>query len=163
MKSSRRYFSTCLLATLLLGTSVKGQQSTGNSQSATSVVTDSASMANTRDNAVYTKAEVEASVDKKLWRRHLESWLGEPIVNAMKDGIRPGRYTVNVQFVVEKDGSITDVKALNDPGYGLAKSAVKVVQTGPKWTAAEQNGRKVRSYHTQPISFFIQPTKMIQM
>ena len=115
------------------------------------------------DNTIYTSTEVAATVDDKLWRRHLESRLGEPTMDAMKNGIKPGKYTVNVQFVVEKDGRISEVKALNDPGYGLAKSGIKIVQSGPKWTAAEQNGKKVRSYHTQPISFFIQQTRTIQM
>jgi protein TonB len=56
---------------------------------------------------------------------------------------------------VERDGSIADVKALNDPGYGLSKGAVDVVKKGPKWRPGEQNGRQVRSYHTQPITFVV--------
>ena len=66
---------------------------------------------------------------------------------------------MEVRFVVEKDGSISDVKALNNPGYGLAGGAVKVVQSGPAWTAARQNGKRVRSWHTQPISFVIAQPK----
>lgn len=164
MKSKHRYnLSTCLLLTLFFASSLKAQQSTTDSRPTNAVVADSTSMATDGDKTIYTKTEVAATVDKKLWRRHLEFRLGEPTINAMKDGIQPGKYTVDVRFVVEKDGSVSEAKALNDPGYGLAKSAVKVVQTGPKWTAAEQNGKKVRSYHTQPISFFIQQTRTIQM
>jgi protein TonB len=70
--------------------------------------------------------------------------------------MKAGTYVVNVRFLVEKDGSINDVHALNDPGYGLAKAAEKVLKTGPRWSPGEQNGRKVRSYHTQPITFVIQ-------
>ena len=69
--------------------------------------------------------------------------------------MKAGTYTVNVRFLVEKDGSISDVVALNDPGYGLAKAAEKVVKTGPKWTPGQQGGKTVRSYHTQPINFVI--------
>jgi protein TonB len=62
---------------------------------------------------------------------------------------------VNVRFLVEKDGSISSAKAMKDIGFGLAKGAEKVVKSGPKWTAGEQNGIKVRSYHTQPIYFVV--------
>ena len=40
-------------------------------------------------------------------------------------------------------------------GYGLARGAEQVVKTGPKWQPGEQNERKVRSYHNQPITFVI--------
>lgn len=107
------------------------------------------------DENVFQKVEVDASVDPVAWRQHLEARLGAVIEKAAKKGMKPGRYTVNVRFLVEKDGSISDVKALNDPGFGLAKAAEKVVKTGPRWKPARQNGRAVRSYHTQPISFVI--------
>ena len=84
------------------------------------------------------------------------SWVVRYIEDAANSGMAPGNYTVNVKFLVEKDGSIADVKALNDPGYGLAQGAVEVVKRGPKWSPGEQNGKKVRSYHTQPITFQIQ-------
>jgi protein TonB len=85
----------------------------------------------------------------------LESQLQRYIEDAASQGMNPGQYTVQVRFLVERDGSITDVKALNEPGYGLAKGAEEVVRRGPKWSPGEQNGRKVRSYHTQPITFVV--------
>jgi protein TonB len=107
------------------------------------------------ENKVFEKVEIEATVDVKQWRRHLESQLQRYIEDAASQGMAPGQYTVQVRFLVEKDGSITDVKSLNDPGYGLAKGAVDVVKRGPRWSPGEQNGRKVRSYHTQPITFVV--------
>jgi periplasmic protein TonB len=107
------------------------------------------------ENKVFEKVEIEASVDIKQWRRHLESQLQRYIEDAASQGMNPGQYTVQVRFLVEKDGSITDVRALNDPGYGLGKGAEEVVRRGPKWAPGEQNGRKVRSYHTQPITFVV--------
>jgi protein TonB len=70
--------------------------------------------------------------------------------------MNPGTYTVQVKFLVERDGTITDVQALNDPGFGLKKAAEDVVKKGPKWSPGVQNGKQVRSYHTQPITFMIQ-------
>lgn len=108
------------------------------------------------EEATFEKVEVEASVSADLWRKHLENNLLPYIESAARRGIKPGQYTVNVRFLVEKNGSITNVKALEDPGFGLAQGAVRVVRTGPKWNAGEMNGKKVRSYHTQPITFSIQ-------
>ena len=107
------------------------------------------------ENKIFEKVEIEASVDPRQWRRHLESQLQRYIEDAASQGMSPGQYTVQVRFLVEKDGSITDVKSLNDPGYGLGKGAEEVVRRGPKWSPGEQNGRKVRSYHTQPITFVV--------
>jgi protein TonB len=66
-----------------------------------------------------------------------------------------GNYRVTVSFVVARDGSISDVKAENDPGYGTAAEAVRVVQKSPKWTPAETNGYKVIYRHRQVIGFMV--------
>ena len=105
------------------------------------------------DTTIFEKVEVEASVDKAAWMAHLTKELWPVIEKAAIEGIKPGSYTVRVRFLVEKDGSISYVHATNDPGKGLAKSAERVVKTGPKWKPAEHNGKMVRSYHTQPITF----------
>lgn len=108
------------------------------------------------ENQIFTKVEIEASVNIPQWRRHLENQLQRYIDDASSSGMQPGIYTINVRFLVEKDGSINSVQALNDPGFGLKQGAEEVVKRGPKWSPGEQNGKKVRSYHTQPISFQIQ-------
>lgn len=59
---------------------------------------------------------------------------------------------VMVSFVVEKDGSITDIKVIRDIGYGAGKEAERVLRKSPKWTPAEQNGKKVRCTYIVPIS-----------
>lgn len=108
------------------------------------------------ENQIFTKVEIEASVDQKQWIRHLQTQLQRYIEDAASAGMEPGTYTVQVKFLVERDGSIADVQALNDPGFGLGKGAVDVVKKGPKWNPGIQNGKQVRSYHTQPITFVIQ-------
>jgi protein TonB len=107
-------------------------------------------------NQIFQKVEIEASVDQKQWVRHLQTQLQRYIEDAASSGMAPGTYTVQVKFLVERDGSITDVQALNDPGFGLGKAAETVVKKGPKWSPGVQNGKQVRSYHTQPISFVVQ-------
>lgn len=59
---------------------------------------------------------------------------------------------VFVQFVVERDGSLTDIKVLRDLGYGTGKEAIRVLQKSPKWKPGIQNGRPVRVLYSLPIS-----------
>ncbi|MBO9682825.1 MAG: energy transducer TonB [Flavisolibacter sp.] len=110
----------------------------------------------TGDEPIFTKVEIEASIDRNQWIRYLQTQLQRYIEIAASNGMDPGTYTIQVKFLVLKDGSVTDVKALNDPGFGLAEAAVKTVQIGPKWNPALQNGKPVNAYHTQPITFVIQ-------
>lgn len=85
------------------------------------------------------------------WRKFLERNLNNntPVDN----GAPPGNYTVVVSFLVDKDGNISEVKADNDPGYGTAEEAVRVIRRGPKWVPAVQNGRNVIYRQKQQITF----------
>lgn len=57
---------------------------------------------------------------------------------------------VKLKFVVEKDGSFTDIKVVEDK-HGLGNEAVRVLKSMPKWKPAQHNGRTVRSQFTLPI------------
>jgi len=59
---------------------------------------------------------------------------------------------VFVQFVVEKDGSLTDIKVIRDLGFGTGKEAIRVLKKSPKWKPGIQNGRPVRVLYSLPIS-----------
>jgi len=60
---------------------------------------------------------------------------------------------VFMTFVVEKDGSLTDVKVMRGIGSGCDEEATRVIKASPKWKPGEQNGRTVRQQYTVPISF----------
>ncbi len=55
-------------------------------------------------------------------------------------------------FVIERDGSISDIKILRDLGYGTGEEAIRVLKLCEKWKPAELNGIKVRCIYTFPIS-----------
>jgi periplasmic protein TonB len=59
---------------------------------------------------------------------------------------------VIVQFVIEKDGSIDDIKVLKDVGFGTNFEAIRVLRMSKKWKPAEQNGKKVRCSYQLPIA-----------
>ena len=63
---------------------------------------------------------------------------------------------VFVTFVVEKDGSVSNVKAARDIGGGCGAEAVRVVKSMPKWTPGKQRGKAVRAAYTLPVNFNLQ-------
>ena len=60
---------------------------------------------------------------------------------------------VFVQFVVEKDGSLSNVIVLKGMSGGFNEEAVRIMQTSPKWLAGKQRGRSVRVQMVVPITF----------
>lgn len=61
--------------------------------------------------------------------------------------------TVYVTFVVERNGSVTDVKILRGIGGGCDEEAIRVVQAMPKWEPGKQRGKPVRVQFNMPIKF----------
>lgn len=59
--------------------------------------------------------------------------------------------TVEIAFVVEKDGRITNVKTKNDIGFGAGAMIQNLVENGKKWKPAIQNGKAVRSSYSLPV------------
>ena len=86
----------------------------------------------------------------------LMEWLSKNIkypVVAEENGIQ-GR--VVATFVVERDGSITDVKIVKSVDPSLDKEAVRVLKNMPKWIPGKQNGQAVRVKYTVPVTFRLQ-------
>lgn len=103
------------------------------------------------NDTVFVKVEMPAEFPGGIdaWRRYLERNLQYPdaAVSDETQGV------VRVQFVIDTEGNVSDVVALNDPGNGLAEEAIRIIARGPKWIPAEQNNRKVKYRHSQPIIF----------
>ncbi len=107
------------------------------------------------DNRIFEKVEIEAEFPGGLaaWKKFLEKNLRGDV--ATENGAPAGQYTVWVQFVVDKEGNVSDVKALTNHGYGMEDEAVRVIKKGPQWKPAVQNGRNVKAYRRQPVIFQI--------
>lgn len=88
------------------------------------------------------------------WGSYLSKNLKYP--NIARENEVTGRITV--EFVVEKDGSISQVRVVRgkELGNGLPEEAIRVVSSAPKWKPGKQNGHAVRSYMTLPITFKLQ-------
>jgi len=72
---------------------------------------------------------------------------------AAENGIQ-GRVTLS--FVVEKDGSVTDIQEMRSPSEDLTKEAKRVVQSMPKWKPGKQRGKPVRVKYMLPVTFRLQ-------
>lgn len=86
----------------------------------------------------------------------LMEWLSNNVkypVVALENGVQ-GR--VVVSFVVERDGSITDVKVVRGVDPSLDKEASRVVRAMPRWIPGKQNGSAVRVKYNVPVAFRLQ-------
>ena len=70
--------------------------------------------------------------------------------SAVRNGIQ-GRVTV--EFIIEKDGKVTNVRVVKGVSDELDAEAVKVVSASPKWKAGKVNGNKVRTSISIPVEF----------
>ena len=61
--------------------------------------------------------------------------------------------TVYLQFTIGSDGRIQDVKVLRSPDESLAREAVRVVASSPKWEPGRQRDRAVKVSYTFPVVY----------
>jgi periplasmic protein TonB len=104
------------------------------------------------DNKVFTKVEIEASFpggDAK-WNEYVRQTIMSHMDELQEEG-KSG--TCEVQFIVDKEGIVSDVEALSMQGSKLSEIAVNAIRRGPKWKPAMQNGRQVKAFRRQKITF----------
>jgi periplasmic protein TonB len=94
--------------------------------------------------------QVHAKYDGN-WIRFLEKNLNPEV--PVENSAPAGRYTVQIRFVVDKEGNISNVEALTNNGYGMEAEAIRVIKKSTRWEPAIQGGYSVKAYHTQPIIF----------
>ena len=98
----------------------------------------------------FTKVEIESEYPGGMaaWARYLNKNLHYPD-EAVSNEIQGD---VVVQFIVDKEGIVSDVEAVSGPTE-LREEALRVIKKSGKWTPAIQNGRQVKSYKKQPVKF----------
>ena len=114
-------------------------QPTGNSDKDAEIV----------DNNVYSSAGIEVQPEfpgsSAGWKKYVERNYRLPEVEQDLKG------RVFVEFVVEKDGSLTDIKVIRDLGFGTGAEAVRMLKNAPRWKPGIQNGKSIRVRYTQAI------------
>jgi len=56
-----------------------------------------------------------------------------------------------ISFIVETDGSLTDIKLVRDLGFGTGQEALRLLKNSPKWSPGKQDGKPVRVAYNLPI------------
>lgn len=104
------------------------------------------------ENQVFTKVEVEAAFPggESKWIQYVTREIERRIDELTEDG-QAG--TCVVQFIVDKEGNVSNVEATTMKGSKLAEIAVNAIKKGPKWIPAIQNGRQVKAFRRQPVTF----------
>ncbi|WP_026897650.1 M56 family metallopeptidase [Daejeonella oryzae] len=104
-----------------------------------------------QDGPLFTQVEVSPEFPGGM--KEFYDYLGKNLkytADAIKNNAS-GR--VILQFVVERNGKLTEIKMLRGVGYGLDEEAVRVLNASPNWKPGLQNGKAVRVQYTLPISF----------
>ena len=103
----------------------------------------------------FTRVEIEASYPGGVaaWKKFLEKNLDASVTAKNKAPI--GKYSAIANFMIDKDGSITEIKALTKFGYGMEDEILRAISKSGKWTPASQDGKPVRAYRTQPFTFVV--------
>lgn len=95
----------------------------------------------------------EVVEDMPSFPGNVNKWIAKNVkypMIAQENGIQGKVY---VKFVIEKDGSITDVKIVRGVDASLDKEAVRVIKSMPKWKPGKQRNKPVRVSFTMPINF----------
>lgn len=103
---------------------------------------------------VFTKVEIEAGTNRQDWDSYMRKNAVLPA--SVARSIPPGTYKVLISFIIDINGSLQEIKADNDPGYGLATRALEIFKGYKgKWQPANQCGRLVKSYKKEPVIFVV--------
>lgn len=108
--------------------------------------------ADVKDKDLYTMANIEKLPEFPGGLTEFYKFIGKKFkmpAEAQKNKLEGKAY---MQFIIEKDGSLSDIKTLQDPGYGIGDEATRVLKLSPKWTAATQEGKPVRVMYSLPIT-----------
>ena len=104
-------------------------------------------------NVVYEVVEIQPSPPGGMagWNKYLSENLRYP-PNAQRKGIEG---TVIVAFVVNTDGTTTDIEILRSVGGGCDEEVIRIVKGSPKWTPGMQRGTPVRTRMRLPLRFML--------
>lgn len=155
MTPSKKNQASLLITALFLGSLFLFPRA----YSQTSLAVKDSSLVTDDEMKVFEKVEIEASYPggDNAWKRFLEQNLNGTV--AADKGAPAGVYTVIIQFVVDKDGKVSKIVPLTNHGYGMEAEVMRLLKKAPKWNPAIQDGRPVKVYRKQPVTFMVTDKK----
>ena len=100
------------------------------------------------DDAPYNYEEVEVRPEFPGGNNELMNFIGKNFKIPDYEG---NGGTLKIAFIIEIDGSVTNVKVVKDLGEGTGAEAKRVISSFPRWTSGETRGKKVRVLYELPI------------
>ena len=112
-----------------------------------------------KTDSVFSRQLVEAEFlsGEDGWRNFLQKTLNAnvPVLSNAPEG----KYTIIMRFIVNPDGTLGEIKAEDDPGYGMVEEGRRVLKNSPKWLPAIKYGIYQRAYRRQPITFLVEGSR----
>ena len=108
------------------------------------------------DGRAFTKVEIEAGFPggENGWRSFLMKNLN---ANIPVDNDAPsGKFTIIVKFAIAVDGSLSDVAAETNLGYGMEQEVIRLIKKSGKWSPAIKDGKPIKAYRRQPVTFLVE-------
>ncbi len=100
------------------------------------------------ENQVYNTAGLEVKPEFAGGKEALDNFIKQNYKNPKDSALKGNVY---LTFIIEKDGSLSDIKVLRDIGFGTGAEAIRVLKTSPKWIPGKQNNKVVRTLYSLPI------------
>jgi protein TonB len=136
--------------TLQTTATVNGTATEPQGSSGSTVMSNNPPISEVPDNSIKKTIELDKQPEFPGGIEKFYQFIGRNYKNPDLD--EPQMYRVMVSFVIEKDGSMTDIRVLRDPGYGMGPEALRVLESlKTKWKPGLLNGQNVRTSYTLPI------------
>ncbi|HAH56196.1 MAG TPA: hypothetical protein DCM02_13185 [Flavobacterium sp.] len=101
-------------------------------------------------NSLYSCAGIDVKPDFPGGIKEFQKYIAKNYITPREAKEIKGK--VFVTFVVEIDGTLTNIRVLRDLGFGTGKEAIRVLEQSPKWIPGQQKGLIVRSTYSLPIA-----------
>jgi len=117
----------------------------------------SAQLNTNEDTTTYFNSNVEKKAEFPGGMEAFYNYIGENFEIPTSQEFKGGK--IIASFVIEKDGSVNDIKVLREIGFGTTDEAIRVLKACPLWNPAEHDGKKVRVQYNLPIN--LQPNPLV--
>lgn len=101
---------------------------------------------NSDKNKIYNSIEIEVKPEFPGGTEKFHQFIDKNYKKPNKKPTLQGFIFAN--FIVEKDGSLSDIKVLRDIGYGTGQELIRVLKLSPKWKPGKKNDKKVRALYS---------------
>jgi len=108
------------------------------------------------DPRIFSAVEKEAAFSggTEEWKKFLGKNLNPSV--PVDHGAPVGVYTVMMQFVVDKEGKVSDIQPLTHQGYGMEQEVTRIMRNSGAWEPATVDGKPVAAYRRQPVIFMVE-------